>query len=69
MFVYIFNFFYQLGQFLIVLLFKPEPPKNEHQPSEKPFARIAVIGAGLTGISSAAHCIAHNFDVVIFDSM
>ena len=28
---------------------------------------IAVIGAGLTGISSAAHAIAHGFDVVIFE--
>ena len=29
--------------------------------------RIAVIGAGLTGVSSAAHAIAHGFDVVIYE--
>ena len=64
-----------------------KPPKNDRQPSEKPFGKIAVIGAGLTGVSSAAyavttyiyahlhltdclcrHCIAHNFDVVLYDS-
>ena len=32
-----------------------------------PYGRIAVIGAGLTGVSSAAHCISHGFDVVIYD--
>lgn len=35
---------------------------------QKPFGRIAIIGAGLTGISSAAHAVAHGFDVVIFDA-
>ncbi|MBW0515296.1 hypothetical protein O181_055011, partial [Austropuccinia psidii MF-1] len=29
--------------------------------------KIAIIGAGLTGISSAAHFLAHGFDVVIFE--
>lgn len=29
----------------------------------------SLLGAGLTGISSAAHCISHNFDVVIFECM
>lgn len=33
----------------------------------KPRGRIAVIGAGLTGVSSAAHAIAHGFDVVIYE--
>ncbi|KDQ22813.1 hypothetical protein PLEOSDRAFT_1051364, partial [Pleurotus ostreatus PC15] len=33
----------------------------------KPYGRIAVIGAGLTGVSSAAHCVAHNFEVVIYE--
>jgi phytoene dehydrogenase-like protein len=29
--------------------------------------RIAVIGAGLTGVSSAAHAVGHGFDVVIYE--
>ncbi|KAJ7722759.1 FAD/NAD(P)-binding domain-containing protein [Mycena olivaceomarginata] len=39
----------------------PTNPRN-------PYGRIAVIGAGLTGVSSAAHCISHNFEVVIFEA-
>ena len=44
---------------------KPPPPSPDHPKSPK--GRIAVIGAGLTGISSAAHAIAHGFDVVIYE--
>ncbi|TFY78192.1 hypothetical protein EWM64_g5819 [Hericium alpestre] len=57
---------YVLIQAVFILLFKPAPPKDEKL--RRPFGRIAVVGAGLTGISSAAHCIAHNFDVVIFEA-
>ncbi|EJD00301.1 FAD/NAD-binding domain-containing protein [Fomitiporia mediterranea MF3/22] len=42
-------------------------PKTEDQPSKSPFGHVAVIGAGLTGVSTAAHCIAHNFDVTLYD--
>ncbi|KIJ06722.1 hypothetical protein PAXINDRAFT_103253 [Paxillus involutus ATCC 200175] len=41
----------------------PPPERIEH-----PYGRIAVIGAGLTGISSAAHAISHGFEVVIFEA-
>ncbi|ORY90638.1 hypothetical protein BCR35DRAFT_299182 [Leucosporidium creatinivorum] len=41
----------------------PAPPKGS-----KPFGRIAVIGGGLTGIASAAHAVAHGFEVVIYES-
>ena len=46
-------------------LFSPNPP----QPNEvlgRP--KIAIIGAGLTGVSVAAHCVGHGFDVRIFEA-
>ncbi|KAH9840185.1 FAD/NAD-P-binding domain-containing protein [Rhodofomes roseus] len=59
----LFDAFYILVELVIIWLFKPPaPPENF-----KPRGRIAVIGAGLTGVSSAAHAIAHGFDVVIYD--
>ncbi|KAI0313794.1 FAD/NAD-P-binding domain-containing protein [Amylostereum chailletii] len=61
-----FTIFYILVQRLIILFFKPTPPKSDRL--QKPYGRIAVVGAGLTGVSSAAHAMAHNFDVVIFES-
>lgn len=33
----------------------------------QPLGRIAIIGAGLTGVSSAAHCVANGFEVVLFE--
>ncbi|KAH7925801.1 FAD/NAD(P)-binding domain-containing protein [Leucogyrophana mollusca] len=56
---------YFLAQYAIVLAFKPKPPPNE---TKRPYARIAVIGAGLTGVSSAAHAIAHGFEVIIYEA-
>ncbi|CEQ39049.1 SPOSA6832_00560 [Sporobolomyces salmonicolor] len=38
------------------------------KPGQKPYGRIAIIGAGLTGVSSAAHAVDHGFDVVIFEA-
>ncbi|KAL4254145.1 hypothetical protein ABKN59_004537 [Abortiporus biennis] len=63
---FIFNIFYILVQRVIIFLFRPASPKRSDQPTN-PKGRIAVVGAGLTGISSAAHAIAHGFDVVIFE--
>lgn len=34
----------------------------------KPFGRVAIVGGGLTGVSSAAHLVAHGFEVVIFEA-
>ncbi|TFK35788.1 hypothetical protein BDQ12DRAFT_725579 [Crucibulum laeve] len=62
----IWDIFYILVQAIIIVLFKPSPPKTD-RPSN-PCGRIAIIGAGLTGISSAAHVVAHNFDVVIYEA-
>ncbi|KAF8881591.1 hypothetical protein BD779DRAFT_1545656 [Infundibulicybe gibba] len=59
--------YYILVQSIIIALFKPPVPRSSHHP-RRPHGRIAVIGAGLTGVSSAAHAIAHNFDVVIYES-
>ncbi|KAI0078015.1 FAD/NAD(P)-binding domain-containing protein [Panus rudis PR-1116 ss-1] len=64
--IFMFDFFYIALQRLIIWTFKPRPPKYADQPT-KPRGRIAVIGAGLTGVSSAAHAIAHGFDVVIYE--
>ena len=51
---------------LFTRVYTQRPPRSAQQPMH-PKGRIAVIGAGLTGISTAAHAIAHGFDVVIFE--
>jgi hypothetical protein len=48
----VFRSVYVAIQKLIVFFFKPNPPGPEH--IQHPYGRIAVVGAGLTGISSAA---------------
>ncbi|KAJ7024288.1 FAD/NAD(P)-binding domain-containing protein [Mycena alexandri] len=58
---------YILVQYIIIAIFKAPPPKSPDEP-RNPYGRVAVIGSGLTGVSSAAHCISHNFEVVIFES-
>lgn len=45
----------------------PQNPKNILKEGDVAHGRIAVIGAGLTGVSSAAHAVAHGFDVVIYE--
>ncbi|KAL0948345.1 hypothetical protein HGRIS_010931 [Hohenbuehelia grisea] len=59
------NIGYIIVQSVIIALFKPPTPKRK---LSKPHGRIAVIGAGLTGVSSAAHAISHNFEVVIYEA-
>ncbi|KUL89390.1 hypothetical protein ZTR_04332 [Talaromyces verruculosus] len=59
------SFVYLVIQQILNWIFAPTPPP----PSEKlRRPRIAVIGAGLTGVSSAAHCVGHGFDVKIFEA-
>lgn len=60
-----FSFLYLLFQRILDLIFSPLPPPP-CSTLRRP--RIAVIGAGLTGISSAAHCVGHGFDVKIFEA-
>ncbi|KAI0766412.1 FAD/NAD-P-binding domain-containing protein [Trametes elegans] len=56
-----------LFQLFIIQLYKPSPPPKPDQSQSAGRARIAVIGAGLTGVSSAAHAVAHGFDVVLYE--
>jgi cation diffusion facilitator CzcD-associated flavoprotein CzcO len=56
---------YSFIQYVLSRLLSPAPPPPQaklHRP------RIAIIGAGLTGVSAAAHCIGHGFDVQLFES-
>ena len=58
-------FLYQLVQWLLDKLFSPNPPApgaRLHRP------KIAIVGAGLTGVSAASHCVGHGFDVRIFEA-
>ncbi|KAF2671062.1 FAD/NAD(P)-binding domain-containing protein [Microthyrium microscopicum] len=59
------SFIYLVIQWLLSKLLSPTPPApggSLHRP------RIAVIGAGLTGVSAASHCIGHGFDTTIFEA-
>ncbi|WFD27736.1 hypothetical protein MNAN1_002741 [Malassezia nana] len=55
---------YEWIQFLVSCLFSPIPPK----PESAKFGHVAVVGAGLTGISTASQLISHGFDVTIFEA-
>lgn len=59
-----FIFVYQIWQWLLDIILSPTPPPpgaNLNRP------KIAIIGAGITGVTSAAHCVGHGFDVAIFE--
>ena len=56
---------YATLQWILDTLFTPPPPPVGGQ-LRRP--RIAIIGAGLTGISAAAHCVGHGFDVCLFEA-
>lgn len=56
---------YQFIQILISWAFAPLPPQLH--PQQEPLGKVAVIGAGITGISSAAHLIGIGFEVTIFE--
>jgi heterodisulfide reductase subunit A-like polyferredoxin len=58
-------FIYQLIQWIISRAISPAPPPTNASLNRP---RIAIIGAGLTGVSSASHCVGHGFDVTIFES-
>ncbi|THX02602.1 FAD/NAD(P)-binding domain-containing protein [Aureobasidium pullulans] len=56
---------FQIWQMGLAKILAPEPPppgKKLHRP------RVAIIGAGLTGVSAAAHCVGNGFDVQIFEA-
>lgn len=56
---------YQWIQSIISWVFAPIPPSL--QTPQKPLGHVAIIGAGITGISSASHLLGHGFEVTIFD--
>ena len=62
----IINSLYRVFQSILAYIFSPTPPLAGKHDQKAP--RIAVIGAGLTGISSAAHAIGHGFEVTIFEA-
>ncbi|KAH6976867.1 hypothetical protein EDB80DRAFT_768541 [Ilyonectria destructans] len=57
-------FLYGLLQWLTDKLLSPIPPRPNAK-LRRP--NIAVIGAGITGVTSAAHCVGHGFGTVIFE--
>jgi len=67
-FVETFTWFYITLQAILTWVFSPIPPPPTAQNENIPRKRVAVIGAGLTGVSSAAHCIGHGFDVQLFEA-
>ncbi|KAI9055006.1 hypothetical protein LZ554_002147 [Drepanopeziza brunnea f. sp. 'monogermtubi'] len=60
-----FIFFYQLLQWFLDKLLSPEAPGPG---AELGRPKIAIIGAGLTGVAAASHCVGHGFDVQIFEA-
>lgn len=64
----IFSFAYVVFQTVLNYVFSPVPPPPSAAATSLPQKRIAVIGAGLTGVSSAAHCVGHGFDVQLFEA-
>lgn len=60
-----FLFIYNIIQILLDRFLSPTPPAPNAQLGRP---KIAIIGAGLTGVSSASHCVGHGFDVTIFES-
>ncbi|PTU18010.1 hypothetical protein P175DRAFT_0534907 [Aspergillus ochraceoroseus IBT 24754] len=67
-FVQTFSFFYLIFQHFINWILAPGPPPPSAIADDTPKKRVAVIGAGLTGVSSAAHCVGHGFDVQVFEA-
>jgi hypothetical protein len=67
-FVETFTWFYMTLQAVLTWIFSPIPPAPTAQNEKIPRKRVAVIGAGVTGVSSAAHCVGHGFDVQLFES-
>lgn len=58
-------YIYSWIQWILDKLLSPTPPPPNTVLS-KP--RIAIIGAGLTGVSAASHCVGHGFDVTLFEA-
>ncbi|KAK5409415.1 hypothetical protein LTR06_006988 [Exophiala xenobiotica] len=60
------NFCYEVIQSFVIWLFSPP---HEGKAAERDNGiRIAVIGAGITGLSAAAHCRGHGAEVTLFEA-
>ncbi|PLB35373.1 flavin-containing monooxygenase [Aspergillus candidus] len=68
LFLQIFTCGYMLLQMFINWIFAPSPPPSDSVADSLPKKKIAIIGTGLTGVSSAAHAVGHGFDVQLFES-
>lgn len=60
-----FLFWFQIFQYFTDKILSPAPP-DRSKPLRRP--KVAIIGAGITGVTSAAHCVGHGFDVTIFEA-
>ncbi|KIX05995.1 uncharacterized protein Z518_03969 [Rhinocladiella mackenziei CBS 650.93] len=59
------SWLYSLIQWILDMVFSPSPPPpGAHLRRPK----IAVVGAGLSGVSAAAHCGGHGFEVTLFEA-
>jgi NADPH-dependent 2,4-dienoyl-CoA reductase/sulfur reductase-like enzyme len=58
-------FIYQIIQYVLDKVFSPTPPAPGATLGRP---KIAVIGAGLTGVSAASHCVGHGFETTIFEA-
>ena len=65
LFLHPFAFIYGIIQWIIGKLIAPNPPRPGVK-LRRP--KIAIIGAGLTGVSAASHCVGHGLDVTIFEA-
>ena len=55
----------QIWQLVVSKITAPVPPPRGRR-LRRP--RIAIIGAGVTGVAAASHCVGHGFDVTIFEA-
>lgn len=56
---------FQLIQWLADKILSPNPPQHSARLGRP---KVAIIGAGITGVTAAAHCVGHGCDVVIFEA-
>lgn len=67
-FQHFFSILYIVMQKILKIVFAPTPPPPAAADQKRGHPRVAVIGTGLTGVSSAAHCVGHGLDVKLFEA-
>ncbi|KAF1816321.1 FAD/NAD(P)-binding domain-containing protein [Eremomyces bilateralis CBS 781.70] len=58
------QFVFELIQTVLAFIFSPKPPPRREKLGK---SRIAIIGAGITGVSAASHCVGHGFECKLFE--